>query len=650
MSLKKLGRYELVRVLGKGAMGIVYEGRDPNLDRRVAIKTVKVENLSHEAAVEYEARFRVEARSAARLQHPNIVSVYDSDRDGDMAFLVMEFIQGKDLKEHMESGTRYTVEETFRIMRDLLAALDYAHLHGVVHRDIKPANLIIEPAGRVKLGDFGIARMQDSGEATRTQGGLIGTPKYMSPEQTQGLKVDGRSDLFSAGVVLYQLLTGHSPFDGSNLFTIVQQIVSAQPLPPSRLNAALPEEMDAVVARALAKDRELRFANAAEFAMALQTASGFAGDASLTLPTYRFGQAGASSLGTSPAMATTGSATASVAQELEMLYWKELTASATQQDIAGFLARFPDGVYADLAQGRLRRLAGVATGFPAPVASTPTDDPDPQATRLPTQPVRVSAGPAQPAARSRHAFVLWGALGALALAAAVAAWWMNARSNPSSRQLESPVATPAVPASPVPIPVVTVPAEPPAAVPEKPAAPVAALTGAQSLQEIFALRDAARQVGVAVNKDSLRIGKDALGFTVTADRAGYVYVALASSDNKTLHLLFPNELDGNNRVVAGKPMQLPRPNWRVVAAGPPGTNSLLVVVTDGPRDVKALAASRDGPFMVSLNDANGRAGMGEFLSTMPTQGAAACQNPGPHGPTTCPQPFGAAMFSVREVP
>ncbi|MDB6165520.1 MAG: protein kinase (serine/threonine-protein kinase)-like protein, partial [Lacunisphaera sp.] len=128
-------------------MGIVYEGRDPNLDRRVAIKTVKVENLSEEAAAEYEARFRTEARSAARLQHPNIVSVYDSDRDGDIAFLVMEYIQGDDLKHHLDKGVRYTLEQSLKMIRDLLSALDYAHKQGIVHRDIKPANLLIEPGG-----------------------------------------------------------------------------------------------------------------------------------------------------------------------------------------------------------------------------------------------------------------------------------------------------------------------------------------------------------------------------------------------------------------------------------------------------------------------------------------------------------------------
>ncbi|MFL6694977.1 MAG: serine/threonine-protein kinase, partial [Ramlibacter sp.] len=212
MHQRKLGRYELLRVLGKGAMGVVYEARDPNLDRRVAIKTIMVDDLAPGAAAEYEERFRTEARSAARLQHPNIVSVYDSDRDGNTAFLVMEFIEGDDLKRHLDRGDRHDVQQALRLITDLLAALDFAHRQGVVHRDVKPANLLIEPGGRLKLTDFGVARI--AGEATRTQGSMIGTLKYMAPEQVQGQKIDSRADLFSAAVVAYQLVTGVRPFDG----------------------------------------------------------------------------------------------------------------------------------------------------------------------------------------------------------------------------------------------------------------------------------------------------------------------------------------------------------------------------------------------------------------------------------------------------
>jgi serine/threonine-protein kinase len=362
VSLKKLGRYDLVRVLGKGAMGIVYEGRDPNLDRRVAIKTVKVENLSEEAAAEYEARFRTEARSAARLQHPNIVSVYDSDRDGDIAFLVMEYIQGDDLKHHLDKGVRYTLEQSLKMIRDLLSALDYAHKQGIVHRDIKPANLLIEPGGRVKLTDFGVARIQDSGEATRTQGSMVGTLKYMSPEQVQGQKTDSRADLFSVGVVLYQLLTDKRPFDGDNDFSIIHQIIGHTPPPPSSFNARLPSAIDAVVARALAKDREQRFATARDFASALQSAIRRAEDATVIPPadpSKRPDPAGTGSKEQSIAgFSNAPTSPSTVTQEVELVYWKDIKDSTDPAEFEGFLAKFPAGIYADLARRRLRKLTG----------------------------------------------------------------------------------------------------------------------------------------------------------------------------------------------------------------------------------------------------------------------------------------------------
>ncbi len=341
-------------------MGVVYEGRDPNLDRRVAIKTVRIENLSAEEVVEYDARFRTEARSAARLQHPNIVSVYDSDRDGDVAFLVMEFIEGEDLKHHLDQGLRYSLAESLRIIRDLLSALDYSHSQGIVHRDIKPANLLIEPGGRVKLTDFGVARMQDSSEATRTQGGMVGTLKYMSPEQVQGHKVDQRSDLFSAGVLLYQLLTNVRPFDGDTEYAIIHRIMEEELTPPSTLNAALPFAVDAVVARALAKDRERRYQSAQEFSVALQAAVQSSYDTTAVPPLSARRQRSESGLGTgsrgSLTDAATNSSGSTVTQELELVYWKDVRESDDPHELETFLRKFPIGVYADLARRRLRRL------------------------------------------------------------------------------------------------------------------------------------------------------------------------------------------------------------------------------------------------------------------------------------------------------
>ena len=395
-------------------MGVVYEGRDPNLERRVAIKTVKVENLSEEAAAEYESRFRTEARSAARLQHPNIVSVYDSDRDGDIAFLVMEYIQGDDLKHHLDRGVRYSLEQSLKMIRDLLAALDYAHKAGIVHRDIKPANLLIEPGGKVKLTDFGVARIQDSGEATRTQGSMVGTLKYMAPEQVQGLKIDSRADLFSVGVVLYQLLTDKRPFDGDNDFSIIHQIIGHTPPPPSLFNSKLPTAIDAVVARALAKDRDQRFASARDFASALQSAIRRAEDATVIPPAdpFKKPEAAATSKGTVPGAgggsgtsgtsATSGS-TATVTQELELVYWKDIKDSTDPEEFQGFLLQFPAGIYADLARRRLRKLTGGSTADQT-VLTGQTDpgfgEPDDDATRARSDPSTLRTAPLLAAASS----------------------------------------------------------------------------------------------------------------------------------------------------------------------------------------------------------------------------------------------------------
>ena len=373
MSLKKLGRYDLIRVLGKGAMGLVYEGRDPNLDRRVAIKTIKVENLSDEAAAEYEVRFRTEARSAARLQHPNIVSVYDSDRDGDIAFLVMEFVEGDDLKHHLDKGEVYTLQQTLSIMSDLLSALSYAHSQKIVHRDIKPANLLVQASGSIKLADFGVARIQDSGDATRTQGSIVGTLKYMSPEQLEGRPIDARADLFAAGVVLYQLLTSQRPFDGDTDFAVIQKIVNHTPAAATFYNPKLPPAIDAVVAKALAKSRDLRYATALDFSNALQAACKEATDITIApaavLPakgsnitwtaTMMPGEslvATESGVGTGSGTGSSGTSTSIVTQEVELVYWKDIKESNDVEDIQGFLTKFPSGIYADLARRRLKTL------------------------------------------------------------------------------------------------------------------------------------------------------------------------------------------------------------------------------------------------------------------------------------------------------
>jgi eukaryotic-like serine/threonine-protein kinase len=256
-----------------------------------------------------------------------------------------------------------------------------------VHRDVKPANLLIEGDGRVKLTDFGVARIQDSGEATRTQGSMVGTLKYMSPEQVQGQKIDSRADLFSTGVVLYQLLTDKRPFDGDNDFSIIHQIIGHDPPPPSSFNAGLPSAIDAVVARALAKNREQRFATASDFATALQSAMRRADDATVIPPAdpLKKTEAARTDSRGHPSVPGSGSVPGStVTQELELVYWKDIKDSSDPEELEGFLARFPEGIYADLARRRLRKLAVAESSPDQTVLSgiaTHSPNPDLEATR-----------------------------------------------------------------------------------------------------------------------------------------------------------------------------------------------------------------------------------------------------------------------------
>jgi len=268
---QKLGKYEVRRQLGRGAMGIVYEGYDPFIQRTVALKTIRKELLDQDQAQEMLARFQREAQAGGRLNHPNIVAIYDYGEDQETAYIAMEFIKGKELKELFTENTRFALPTIAGIMSQLLLALNYSHLHGVVHRDIKPANIIVMDDGQVKIADFGIARLESS---NLTQTGLVlGTPNYMSPEQFMGQHVDGRSDLFSAGVVLYQLLTGEKPFVGESTTTIMYQVLNNTPNPPSLLNVQIPAAFDGVVRKALAKRPEDRFQSGQEFLDAITSAA-----------------------------------------------------------------------------------------------------------------------------------------------------------------------------------------------------------------------------------------------------------------------------------------------------------------------------------------------------------------------------------------
>ena len=267
---EKIGKYAIQSVLGKGAMGVVYKAFDPHIERVVAIKTVRKDLVDPDLAVQVMARFQNEAKAAGRLLHPNIVSVYEYGEDDLNAFIAMEYVEGTGLREYLNRKASFDLGQIVAIVSQLLLALDFAHERGVVHRDVKPANLILTAGGALKVADFGIARIDTS---NLTNAGMVmGTPSYMSPEQCQGKEVDRRTDLFSTGIVLYELLTGEKPFAGS-IEAIAFKICYEEPQPPSAVSKLpVSAALDAVVATALAKDPVARFQNAKAFNRALRLA------------------------------------------------------------------------------------------------------------------------------------------------------------------------------------------------------------------------------------------------------------------------------------------------------------------------------------------------------------------------------------------
>lgn len=269
MSQPKIAHYQLQSRLGQGAMGVVFRARDERLERDVAIKLLQV-SLDAAEAADYAARLLQEARSAARLNHPGIITVYDCGEWRGKSYLAMELVQGITLKDILEKRSTLSVRDAVRIAKQMFAALAHAHAHDVVHRDIKPANLMLTQDGRLKITDFGIAQLPAS-DLTRT-GTILGSPRYMSPEQLAGTKLDGRADIYSAGVVLYQALTGKVPFDGETTMNIVFNILHSEPADPLSFNPEIPPWLASLILRCLAKKREARFASAAEVLTAIQLA------------------------------------------------------------------------------------------------------------------------------------------------------------------------------------------------------------------------------------------------------------------------------------------------------------------------------------------------------------------------------------------
>ena len=319
-------------------MGVVYEGYDPKLGRRVAIKTIaQGPALEAETMREYGERFTREAKAAARLSHPNIVQVYDFGVENDLAYLVMEFVQGSELGAAFEADKKFDIKDATRLMTELLDALELAHNAGVVHRDIKPANVMVDTEGRAKLADFGVARVSEGHEASQA-GTMVGTPAYMSPEQIQGQKVDRRTDLFSAGVILYQFLTGRKPFHGGGVYTLAKKILHEDPPRPTLIMESLSPEYDRIVSKALAKKPEDRYQTAREFSDALNRAL-------QGKPRHEKGETPVAVPRPEPS-----------GRDHEIEYWRSIKDSDEPADLKLYLEKFPGGVYAELAQRKMAKL------------------------------------------------------------------------------------------------------------------------------------------------------------------------------------------------------------------------------------------------------------------------------------------------------
>src|SRR5579862_43915 len=264
--IRRFGRYEIVAELGRGAMGVVYKARDPQIDRMVAVKTVSMWGQEQEEEAEFRLRFMNEAQAAGRLHHAGIVSIFDvgENPENKEAYIVLEYVSGDSLNKILARNKKLELPRALQLAEEIADALDYAHAQGVVHRDIKPGNILVTGDGHAKIADFGIAKLNLA--HFTLPGRVMGTPAYMAPEQLSGEGVDGRSDLFSLGVILYAMVAGHSPFQGNSATTVCFKVANREPVAVSAFDLALPPELDGLISRAMAKDPKQRYQTGAEFA------------------------------------------------------------------------------------------------------------------------------------------------------------------------------------------------------------------------------------------------------------------------------------------------------------------------------------------------------------------------------------------------
>ena len=276
-TMVRAGRYEILGELGRGAMGVVYKATDPVIGRPVAVKTIRLsEEGTGLSRPELLARFQTEARAAGLLTHPNIVVVYDAGEENGLYYITMELVEGKSLQALLDAGHHFPTSRILRIMEQTCSALQFAHERNIVHRDIKPANLMLTADDTVKVTDFGTAKILQFGTVQQTTH-VMGTPSYMSPEQVKGRPVDGRSDIFSLGVMLYEMLTGEKPFPGQSITTVIYKIVNEDPIPPRQLNPTVHPGLNSIAMRALAKEPEVRYQTCREMIEDLRNYRGLGG-------------------------------------------------------------------------------------------------------------------------------------------------------------------------------------------------------------------------------------------------------------------------------------------------------------------------------------------------------------------------------------
>jgi eukaryotic-like serine/threonine-protein kinase len=265
------GRYQILKELGRGTMGVVYQAHDPHIDRMVALKVLRQDRVLSE---DFVRRFLKEAKAIGRLSHPNIVTVFDVGQDNETIYIAMEYLEGRPLNEVVKEGG-LSLDQIVGLGIQVAETLDHAHKKGIIHRDIKPSNIIITPDGQVKLTDFGIAHIEDPSSGQQTQAGeILGTPVYMSPEQVMSRPVDGRSDLYSLGVILYEIAAGNRPFKGENLAAIFHSITQDTPAEPGLVNASIPRSLSDLIMKSLSKTPEQRFQNGMEMTKALRSLAG----------------------------------------------------------------------------------------------------------------------------------------------------------------------------------------------------------------------------------------------------------------------------------------------------------------------------------------------------------------------------------------